>query len=50
MLLDNAERLGVLLARSRNDSGNTEPVRVSRANIGKSNNYNKFYCSLMLKS
>ncbi len=36
MLLDNAERLGVLLARSQNANNATiEPVRVSRPNIGK---------------
>ncbi|XP_064386909.1 uncharacterized protein LOC135335369 isoform X2 [Halichondria panicea] len=33
VLLDNAERLGVLLARSQNANGTIEPVRVSRPNI-----------------
>ncbi len=35
VLLDNAERLGVLLARSQNANATIEPVRVSRPNIGK---------------
>ncbi|XP_064384244.1 uncharacterized protein LOC135333251 isoform X3 [Halichondria panicea] len=33
VLLDNAERLGVLLANSQNNTGSNEPLRISRPNI-----------------
>ena len=35
MLLNNAERFGVLLARSQNINESDQPVRISRPNIGK---------------
>ena len=35
VLLENAERFGVLLARTQNNSETDEPVRISRPNIGE---------------
>ncbi len=55
MLLSNVERFSVLVARSQSGNGLTEPVRISRPNIGElwfvcftKNNTHKFAYTCML--